>query len=103
VTPRNAGGPAADRPQAPATTNTQQGQDYTTRQTKVQTVLTSSPSTSGAAAVDVIMFTTSRTCSGSGCWCHIGATIAWPLSHQDEMARMAREVRAIDIAQGVIL
>jgi hypothetical protein len=47
--------------------------------------------------------TTSRTCEGLGCWCHIGASQSWALTHLDEMARMAREVRAIDIAQGVIL
>jgi hypothetical protein len=45
--------------------------------------------------------TSSRTCEGPGCWCHIGASTAWPIGHFDELARMTRQIRALEIAQGV--
>jgi len=46
--------------------------------------------------------TTTRTCAGAGCWCHIGATVAWPLDHDQEMARLFREIRKFEIAGGVL-
>lgn len=46
--------------------------------------------------------TTTRRCEGWGCWCHVGAEIVWPLSHDQEMQRMARAIRTIEIAQGVL-
>jgi len=46
--------------------------------------------------------TTSRTCAGEFCWCHVGATIAWPFDHQQEMARIFREIRTLEIAGGVV-
>ena len=46
--------------------------------------------------------TTSRTCEGFGCWYHVGTTVIWPLDHFDEMARMARGIRLLEIAGGVL-
>jgi hypothetical protein len=60
--------------------------------------------TDSAGAYGVMMdrpLTTTRTCAGRFCWCHVGSTVAWPLDHHDEMARMAREIRRLEVSQGV--
>jgi hypothetical protein len=88
--PEKAEGPAAHRPPDSAT-NHQTGQDYNT---------TSTTQTS-SGSVDVVRLTTTRRCGGWGCWCHIGADVSWPMSHWDEMARMARQIRALEISQGL--
>jgi hypothetical protein len=91
VTPEKAEGPAAHRPPDSAT-NHQTGQDY-------NTTTTTQTSSSGSGSVDVIRLTTTRKCGGWGCWCHVGANVSWPMSHHDEMQRMAREIRALEISQ----
>lgn len=46
---------------------------------------------------------TTRTCSGAACWCRIGDYPS-PLvmDHAAELARMAREIRSLEIACGVL-
>jgi hypothetical protein len=46
--------------------------------------------------------TTTRTCAGEFCWCHVGATVAWPIDHNDELARIFREIRSLEVAGGVV-
>jgi hypothetical protein len=66
---------------------------------------TTATTTDNATAYGVMLdrpVTTSRTCAGEFCWCHVGATIAWPFDHHQEMARIFREIRTLEIAGGVV-
>jgi hypothetical protein len=45
--------------------------------------------------------TTARRCDGSACWCRIGDGVSWPLDHFDEMARLARQIRVLEISRGL--
>jgi hypothetical protein len=63
------------------------------------------PVTDNATAFGAMLtrpLTTTRTCNGAYCWCRFGPSIAWPLDHYDEMARMARDLRGIEIGGGVL-
>lgn len=85
--PEKARGPAANR--AP----------------KTATISTKNPSTDGGSVYGAMMdrpLTTTRRCEGQFCWCRAGSEIAWPLSHDDELEWMAREIRSLEIAGGVL-
>jgi len=45
--------------------------------------------------------TTTRTCAGEFCWCHVGREVPYP--HWQYMDTLAREIRKLDILQGVQL
>lgn len=66
---------------------------------------TTATTTDNAAAYGVMLdspLTTTRTCAGAYCWCRVGSEVAWPLSHHDEMARMTRQIRRLEISGGVL-
>jgi hypothetical protein len=95
VSPEKAEGPVAHRPPDSATDH-QMGRDY-------NTTTTTQTSSSGSGSVGIVRLTTTRRCDGSRCWCRIGDGLAWPMSHWDEMQRMARQIRRLEISQGVML
>ena len=41
-----------------------------------------------------------RTC-GSECWCHTGSSISWPYPHEAFLGEMFRQIRILEISQGV--
>jgi hypothetical protein len=61
--------------------------------------------TDNASAFGAMMnrpLTTTRRCAGAYCWCRVGAAVVWPLDRLDEMRRMARAIRRIEVAEGVL-
>jgi hypothetical protein len=74
---------------------------YTIATANFTTSTTRTDNTSAFGAMLERPVTSSRTCEGPGCWCHIGASTAWPIGHFDALARMSRQIRALEIAQGV--
>jgi hypothetical protein len=92
---------------AAATPSSTQGPSYTAGQATVQIsgpdgAPVTTTTSSGFGEMANRRLTTTRRCEGWACWCHVGATGAWPLDHYDEMARMAREIRRIEIVGGVV-
>jgi hypothetical protein len=63
---------------------------------------TTTTSSSGFGVLADRPITTTRRCEGWGCWCHVGAGSSWPFDHFDELARMTREIRALEISEGVL-
>jgi len=81
------------------------GADATTYNLTTSPKSSSGTTTTDAASYGVMLdrpITTTRTCAGEFCWCHVGATVAWPLDHDQEMARMFREIRSLELAGGVL-
>jgi hypothetical protein len=54
------------------------------------------------AAITTDISITRRRCEGTYCWCHVGADVVVPITHEQAMADMARRIRAIEIRGGVL-
>jgi hypothetical protein len=50
---------------------------------------------------EISIVATRRRCEGRFCWCHTGAVVVVPISHEQAMHAMARRIREIEIKQGV--
>jgi hypothetical protein len=89
--PEKAGAPAGDRSPKPAD-NQLRGQAYTESRTEVTPygVMFDRP------------LTTTRTCGGELCWCHTGATVTWPYPHEAFMGEMFRQIRFLEVREGVV-
>jgi hypothetical protein len=88
--------PRDDAPD-PGTEGTDQQITFTTDSTPTDTV--------NATAFGVMWdrpLTTTRTCGGVDCWCHVGAAIPSPLTHEGELQRLASAIRRLEVAQGML-
>jgi hypothetical protein len=118
MTSRKAGGRDALPAKTPATTNTQQGQEYTAGQTKVQVsgldgtpTGSTSSSTGYGSILDRPSTTTRRRCAGRYCWCHRGSYVGGDELDPDStywdwrtrMDSLAIAIRSIEVADGIPL
>jgi hypothetical protein len=66
---------------------------------EANTTLTSNDSSTATAIMD--RPSTTRTCSDI-CWCHTGSSITWPYPHEAFLGEMFRQIRLLEITEGVL-